>query len=97
MYCVPSATPAIAVQALAGKQDSSPSASSQQALIDKYCVTCHNQRLKTGGLTLDNVDVASVGDTQFTVPALHGVATWGSNAAVEMLVAESLTFEAHLN
>src|SRR5262245_54871096 len=26
-------------------------------LIDRYCVTCHNQRLKTGGLTLDNVDV----------------------------------------
>ena len=26
---------------------------SQQALIDKYCVTCHNQRAKTGGLALD--------------------------------------------
>ncbi|HVG54680.1 MAG TPA: DUF1592 domain-containing protein [Vicinamibacterales bacterium] len=37
-------------------------ASAQQSLLTKYCVTCHNQRAKTGGLTLDNVDVANVGD-----------------------------------
>ena len=30
----------------------------QRALLDKYCVTCHNARLKTGGLALDGVDVA---------------------------------------
>src|SRR5436190_15242556 len=29
-----------------------------RALLDQYCVSCHNDRLKTGGLTLDNVDVA---------------------------------------
>ena len=29
-------------------------------LVDKYCVTCHNQRLKTGGLTLDSPDLANV-------------------------------------
>src|ERR1700734_2992431 len=33
---------------------------SYQATLDKYCVTCHNQRLKTGGLTLDNLDLANV-------------------------------------
>src|SRR5262249_49240456 len=27
----------------------------------KYCVTCHNQKLKTAGLTLDTVDPSSVG------------------------------------
>jgi Protein of unknown function (DUF1592)/Protein of unknown function (DUF1588)/Protein of unknown function (DUF1587)/Protein of unknown function (DUF1585)/Protein of unknown function (DUF1595)/Planctomycete cytochrome C len=26
---------------------------SQKALMDQYCVTCHNERLKTGGLALD--------------------------------------------
>jgi hypothetical protein len=31
-----------------------------RAVLDKYCVTCHNQRLKTGGLTLDNLDLAQV-------------------------------------
>jgi mono/diheme cytochrome c family protein len=29
------------------------SAASQRALLDKYCVTCHNARAKTGGLVLD--------------------------------------------
>ncbi|PYR38093.1 MAG: hypothetical protein DMF90_04525 [Acidobacteria bacterium] len=28
-----------------------------RALLDRYCVTCHNARLKTGGLTLDDVDL----------------------------------------
>jgi cytochrome c551/c552 len=34
-------------------------AAEARALLDKYCVTCHNQRLKTAGLMLDMV---SVGD-----------------------------------
>jgi mono/diheme cytochrome c family protein len=29
------------------------------AVINKYCVSCHNQRLKTAGLVLDKVDVAN--------------------------------------
>jgi hypothetical protein len=29
-------------------------------IVDQYCVTCHNQRLKTGGLTLDTVDLSNV-------------------------------------
>ena len=27
-----------------------------RALLDRYCVTCHNARLKTAGLTLDDID-----------------------------------------
>src|SRR5438105_3139212 len=27
-----------------------------QAIVDKYCITCHSQRLHTAGLTLENVD-----------------------------------------
>ena len=33
----------------------------QQALIDRYCVSCHNERLNTGGLALDTLDIADVG------------------------------------
>jgi hypothetical protein len=29
-----------------------------QTVISTYCITCHNQRLKTAGLALDTVDVA---------------------------------------
>jgi mono/diheme cytochrome c family protein len=28
-----------------------------RAMLEKYCVTCHNQRLKTGGLALDTLDL----------------------------------------
>ena len=26
-----------------------------RAMLDKYCVTCHNERLKTAGLMLDRL------------------------------------------
>ena len=38
---------------------SSPGA--QRALIDSYCVTCHNQKAKVAGLTLDTMDVEHLG------------------------------------
>jgi cytochrome c5 len=33
-----------------------------RALLDRYCITCHNQKLKTAGLILDKVDVDHIGD-----------------------------------
>jgi hypothetical protein len=33
----------------------------QRALLDKYCVTCHNQRLRTANLALDAASVDDVG------------------------------------
>jgi Protein of unknown function (DUF1592)/Protein of unknown function (DUF1588)/Protein of unknown function (DUF1587)/Protein of unknown function (DUF1585)/Protein of unknown function (DUF1595)/Planctomycete cytochrome C len=38
-----------------------PSVPPPQALLDQYCITCHNQKLKTGGLELDKLDLGSVG------------------------------------
>ncbi len=35
---------------------------SERALLDQYCVPCHNQRLKTGGLMLDQLDLAAMHD-----------------------------------
>src|SRR5215468_3540715 len=34
---------------------------SPRAVIEKYCVACHNERLKTAGLLLDKADVDHVG------------------------------------
>ncbi len=31
----------------------------ERALLDRYCVTCHNQRARTAGLTLDTLDVTN--------------------------------------
>jgi hypothetical protein len=38
------------------------SAAKQRALLDQYCVTCHNDRMKTANLTLAQLDLATVGD-----------------------------------
>ena len=37
-----------------------------QAVITKYCTTCHNERLKTAGLVLDPMGVAHPGDRSET-------------------------------
>ena len=34
--------------------------SPERALLDRYCVTCHNERLRTANLTLDAMDVTNV-------------------------------------
>lgn len=39
-----------------------PAAEQHRATIDRYCVGCHNQRLKTGGLALDTQDLARVAE-----------------------------------
>ncbi len=48
----------------------------QQAFITRYCVTCHNQRTRSGNLALDAVDLKNVGADAETwekvVRKLHG-------------------------
>ncbi|HKH72858.1 MAG TPA: DUF1592 domain-containing protein [Vicinamibacterales bacterium] len=44
---------------------SQPSAGAQNT-IDRYCVTCHNPRLKTGGLVLDGVPLATAASDAHT-------------------------------
>ena len=48
--------PAAAQQA--GVQPAAPQVTPNQALINRYCVTCHNQKLKTAKLELDKLDLA---------------------------------------
>jgi len=40
--------------------DTAPSQVEARALLDKYCVGCHSDRAKTGGLSLQSIDVAAV-------------------------------------
>ncbi len=43
--------------------DAVPSTSSQyRVVLDRYCVTCHNERLGTAGLALDTLDVERISD-----------------------------------
>ena len=46
-------------------QESGPAAppvSQQRALLDQYCVTCHNETLKTADLMLDKMDIGDVSE-----------------------------------
>jgi cytochrome c551/c552 len=38
-----------------------PAAAGAQAVVDRYCVTCHNARVKIGGLSLEGLDPAQAG------------------------------------
>ena len=52
-----------AAEAVSSEAASPMLGAEHRALLDRYCVTCHNDRLRTGGLTLDAdaVDVTDVG------------------------------------
>jgi mono/diheme cytochrome c family protein len=55
------ATPAPAAKAASVSSDPATVAK-QRALLDQYCVTCHNDRMKTANFSLEKADVASVGE-----------------------------------
>ncbi|HXD72727.1 MAG TPA: DUF1592 domain-containing protein [Vicinamibacterales bacterium] len=58
---------ALVVAAVVSGGAQAPAAPQQPALLRQYCITCHNQRLKTGGLMLDTMDMDNVA---------HDAATW---------------------
>ena len=37
-------------------------AAAERALLDRYCVTCHNDKLKTANFSLQNLDLTTAGD-----------------------------------
>jgi len=54
----PAPRPAPSAPAAAPAQD----VAAQRALIDQYCVVCHNEKLKTANLLLDKIDIARLSD-----------------------------------
>jgi mono/diheme cytochrome c family protein len=50
----------------ADRTSSNAAPATPRALLDQYCISCHNQRLKTGGLALDTLDAARPGDSAET-------------------------------
>ena len=45
-----------------GTPSGSPDAVSHRAVLDRYCVTCHNERLRTAGLALDTANIEQVAE-----------------------------------
>jgi hypothetical protein len=59
--------PASKMQPRASKTQTAPPDPSVRAeLIKQYCVTCHNERLHTGSLVLEGLDMANVADNAAT-------------------------------
>jgi hypothetical protein len=53
----------LAVTTVSGQGRQAPSnVAAPRAVLDKYCVGCHNARLKTGGLALDQLDLSRLAD-----------------------------------
>src|SRR5579862_3924598 len=59
--------PAIIGQTSGGKTPAAEASDPHRALVNTYCFTCHNSRLKTAGLALDALN--------FQAPA-HDARTW---------------------
>ena len=55
--CWRSRTACFLLSSLAVFSAAAQTPSPNRALLDKYCVTCHNQKAKTAGLMLDKMDV----------------------------------------
>jgi hypothetical protein len=56
----------VSAQPVAPKSQVKPalmSAANQRAVLDQYCVGCHNQKALVGGLALDKVDIARAGES----------------------------------
>ncbi len=56
----PQASPAVLPQAPAPSAVAADPALG--AMLQQYCITCHNQRARVGGLALDTLDLAQVGE-----------------------------------
>ena len=52
----------LALAQLWGDQESTKLGSAERAMIDQYCVTCHNEKAKTAGLMLDKLDIDHAGE-----------------------------------
>src|SRR5262252_2855233 len=59
LLAVPQAAgPQAPAQTAAPAQSSGPA--TFRPVIDKYCISCHSERLKTGGLVLEGLDLAEL-------------------------------------
>ena len=49
----------VAAPPVAAQSPATSAAPGTRAMLDTYCVTCHNERIRTAGLALDTVEVAA--------------------------------------
>ncbi|HET9217182.1 MAG TPA: DUF1587 domain-containing protein, partial [Terriglobia bacterium] len=55
-------SPAVGIQRAAAPAATATAQTTQQALIQQYCITCHNDRAKQGGFSLENQSIVTAAD-----------------------------------
>ena len=50
----------ISVRAVSPVRQAAPAKAPDRAVLDRYCVTCHSDKLKTAGLSLQSLDVGDI-------------------------------------
>jgi hypothetical protein len=71
-----------------------PDATTARALVDKYCVTCHNARTKTANLLLDELDVTRLGEHRDIAETVVRKMRAGLMPPTNMPRPDAATFEA---
>ena len=69
-------------------------ATAARALVDKYCVTCHNQRTKTANLLLDQLDLTKLGEHRDIAEVVVRKARAGLMPPTNMPRPDAATFDA---
>ena len=69
-----------------GQAQSAPPVSPQRALIDQYCMGCHSDRLKSGGLALSQLNLDAPGDPGSPGSPGSNVQSPGSNEIAEKVI-----------
>jgi mono/diheme cytochrome c family protein len=98
----PASAPAAAPQprtqpATAAVPSPVPDAATARALVDKYCVTCHNQRTKTANLLLDQLDLTKLGEHRDIAEVVVRKARAGLMPPTNMPRPDAATFNALLS
>ena len=92
-----------AVQLLGASPQASNAAASQasthRTVLNKYCVSCHNDRLRTAGLTLEKADIANLAGEaalweKVLEKARNVACRWSLGILASMIISAAISFRA---
>lgn len=74
-------------------QAQTPAPQTPRAFLDKYCITCHNTKLKTAGLTLDTLDLTQPAANAEVIEKIIGKLRAGSMPPPKLPRADAATYK----
>lgn len=83
----------IAVAAVATLHAQTPAPTTPRAFLDKYCVTCHNQKLHTAGLAFETLDLTKPAANAETIEKIIAKLRQGSMPPPRVPRADAATYK----